>query len=98
MHGIDGLVLEPRNPHFSMKPQRQLAAVRAASASFGWRFEPPAPGGQGRLSLQLPLHDGVLSLERLLGDGLADVDALVPVHLEGELDGSVLGLGDPAVG
>ena len=53
---------------------------------------------EASLSLQLPFHERRLSDAGFLTDGLADVHPLVLKHLQGELYGSVLGLGDSAVG
>mgnify|MGYP006903489707 CR=1 FL=1 len=73
--------------HFSTKPPPRLLLLKSPGAAL------PPP-----LSLELPLLHGFLRQLSLLGESLADVHALVLEDLEGELYGSVLGLGNPAVG
>lgn len=49
------------------------------------------------LSLQLILHDGITCYLGLSSNCLADVHTLIAVNLQGELDGTILGLRYPAV-
>ena len=49
------------------------------------------------LSLQLILNDGISSYLSLGSNSLADVHTLIAVNLQGELDGTILGLRHPAV-
>ena len=44
------------------------------------------------LSLQLILHDGISCQQSLGSNRLADVHTLIAVNLQGELDGTILGL------
>ncbi len=52
----------------------------------------------GLFTFQEVVRYCVFPLQGLPGDGLRDVDALVLIHFECELDGSVLGLRHSAVG
>lgn len=82
-----------RSPRWLRLPLLYEATPAASTFEVPWGGFATPP-----LSLELPLLHGFLRQLSLLGESLADVHALVLEDLEGELYGSVLGLGNPAVG